>query len=108
MTFPRVRVHALVLDPRRLDRHRPCRGGNRAFGVIPVAHHQTTAVLVALLGELREIGVDLGLQRGGEHPPSALAHDLVDQRAVRCRPIGVHYGKHGRVLSAEVGASAYS
>ena len=45
-----------------------------------VAHHQPAPVLVALVGELGDVGVDLGLQRLGQHPPGALADDLVDQR----------------------------
>ena len=38
-----------------------------------------------------DVGVDLGLQRLGQHPPGALPHDLVDQR--RRRPAG---GAHRR------------
>jgi hypothetical protein len=45
-----------------------------------VAHHQPPAVLVALAGELGDVGVDLGLQRLGQHPPGTVADDLVDQR----------------------------
>ena len=98
-------VDALVVDSRRLDLYRSRGGGDRALGVVPVAHHQAPTVLV---GELREVGVDLGFQGRGEHPPGAFAHDLVDQRAVRRHPASVNYGKHGRALPADVGASAYS
>jgi hypothetical protein len=33
-----------------------------------------------LSGELGDVGVNFGLQGLGQHSPSALAHDLVDQR----------------------------
>ena len=48
--------------------------------MIAVAHHQAVAVLVPLGGELGDVGVDLGLQRLGQHPPRAFPHDLIDQR----------------------------
>jgi hypothetical protein len=64
---------------------------------------------VALGGEAGDVGADLGLQRFGQHPPGALAHDLVDQRPRRAggRPRGVvlvavgllgNYGEHGSYL----------
>jgi hypothetical protein len=61
-------------------------------------------VLVALAGELGDVGVDLGLQGLGQHPPGALADELVDQRhPVRAAGvIGVggsrNYGEHGSYL----------
>jgi len=67
-------------------------------------------VFVALAGEPGDVGVDLGLQRLGQHPPGALPDDLVDQRlrpGDRSRharlvavvgPIG-DYGEHGSYLS---------
>jgi hypothetical protein len=45
-----------------------------------VAHHQPPPALIMLTGELGDVGVNLGLQGLGQHPPSALADDLVDQR----------------------------
>jgi len=45
-----------------------------------IAHHQPPTGLVALAGELGDIGVDLGLQRFGQHPPGTLADNLIDQR----------------------------
>jgi hypothetical protein len=48
--------------------------------VIAIADHQAAAVLAALGGELGDIGLHLGLQRLGQHPPGALTHDLIDQR----------------------------
>ena len=40
---------------------------------VTVADHQTLAVLVELVDERRHVGVDLRLQRHGQHPPGALA-----------------------------------
>ena len=48
--------------------------------VIAVADHQPAAVLIPLGGMRRDIGVHLGLQRLGQHPPGAFPHDLIDQR----------------------------
>jgi hypothetical protein len=48
--------------------------------VIAVADHQPAAAFVPLGGRRRDIGVHLGLQRLGQHPPGALPHDLIDQR----------------------------
>ena len=38
------------------------------------------AVLVDLVGVPLDVGGDLGLQRGREHLPGAIAHDLIQQR----------------------------
>jgi len=57
-------------------------------------------VLVPLAGEPGDVGVHLGLQRPGEHPPGALADDLIDQRRrAICRPVIASrrvrgYGEH--------------
>jgi hypothetical protein len=48
--------------------------------VIAIAHHQPATVLIALGGMRRDIGIHLGLQRLGQHPPRALPHNLIDQR----------------------------
>ena len=68
----------------------PADGQHLAGLVGAVAHHQPAAVLVALVGELGDVGVDLGLQRLGQHPPGALADDLVDQRRHHRRGGGGH------------------
>ena len=98
---PGLRVGAPVVDPRRghLDR---ARAGQHLAGLVgAVAHHQPPPVLVALAGVAGDVGVDLGLQRFGQHPPGALADDLVDQRHPfgAAGVIGVggsrNYGEHG-------------
>ena len=66
--------------------------------------------LVALAAEPGDVGVDLGLQRLGQHPASALPHDLIDQRrpaAGRVIAVGHlrNYGEHGCTFPTGVGAS---
>jgi hypothetical protein len=48
--------------------------------VVAVADDQTVALLVALVGERGDVGVDLGSQGFGQHSPGTFPHDLVDQR----------------------------
>ena len=71
---------ALVVDPRHGHLHRARTGQRLPRLVIAIPHHQPAAVLVPLRGERRDIGVHLGLQRLGQHPPRTLPHDLIDQR----------------------------
>jgi len=52
-----------------------------------VADHQPAAVLIPLGGMRRDIGLHLGLQRLGQHPPCAFPHDLVDQRRRDTLPV---------------------
>jgi hypothetical protein len=52
-----------------------------------VADHQAAAVLATLGGVRRDIGVHLGLQRLGQHPPGAFPHDLIDQRRRAALPV---------------------
>jgi hypothetical protein len=44
---------------------------------VAVAHHQPPTVLVPLGCIGRQVGVDLGLQGGGQYPPGAFAGELV-------------------------------
>jgi hypothetical protein len=48
--------------------------------VVTVAHDHPVAALIALADVAGDVVVHLGLQRLGQHPPSALADELVDQR----------------------------
>jgi hypothetical protein len=97
-------VDTAVVDPGRVHRHRTRARGHLPRLVIAVAHHQPTAVVVAQIGEPGDIGIHLRLQRLGQHPPRALAHDLVDQRrrTRRRRTVTVHrtrnYSEHGSYL----------
>jgi hypothetical protein len=105
----RLRVDPAVVDPRRDHLHRAGAGQHLAGLMAAVAYHQPAPVLVALLAERGDVGVDLGLQRLGQHPPGTLAHDLVDHRRraggrsrhPRLVPVvGVlgDYGEHGSYL----------
>ena len=89
LPLPGDLVDPLVVHPRRFDRHRPGGCGDVALPVIAVTHHQAPTGLVADVGQLGGVGVDLGLQGRRKHPPGAFAHDLVDQGAVVDRAVGV-------------------
>ena len=71
-------VDAFVVDPRRFHLDRAGRGEHLTRLVVPVAHHQPTALLVHFIGVGGDVRGDLGLQRGGQHPPCALPHDVID------------------------------
>jgi hypothetical protein len=101
-------VDALVIDPRDLDLDRPGRGRDPSGLVVAVAHDQTPPGLVPLIGQLGYVGVDFGFQRGGQHPPCALADDLVNQGAVWCRSVFVDYREHRRAFPTDAPTSAYS
>ncbi|GAA4930490.1 hypothetical protein GCM10023334_037540 [Nonomuraea thailandensis] len=111
--LPNRLVDALVVDAWGV--HLDCaRAGQHLPGlVIAVAHDQAPADLVTLVGEGGDVGVDLGLERFGEHPAGALAHQLVDERGRRggsdggvVAVSGVRdYGEHGCAFPADVGAS---
>ena len=80
------RIDAAVIHPRRADPDRPGHGQDLALAGVAIADHQPAATLVPLGGMRGQVGVDLGLQGGGEHPPGALAGQLVQ--------VGVQLGTH--------------
>jgi len=62
---------------------------------VAVAHHQPPATLVPLGRSGGQVGVDLGLQRGGQHPPGALAGKLVQVQAqLGTRGLVSNYTQH--------------
>src|SRR4051794_2938141 len=63
-----------------------------------VAHDQPVTALVPLTGQLSYVGVDFRLQSDGQHPPRALADDLVDQGAVWRGTVSIDYREHGRAF----------
>jgi len=80
---------------------------------VAVAHHQPTPVLVELIDQRIDIGIGLGLQRGGQHPPGTLPRDLIQQRPRRhiarrhlTRAACLNYLKHGRTFPTSVAAPA--
>lgn len=82
LALPGRLVDALGVHPWGPDLDRP--GGRRDPPrlVVAVAHDLTATAVVQLVGQLGYVAVDFRFQRGGQHPPSALADDLVDQGAV--------------------------
>ncbi|MGW2611479.1 hypothetical protein ACWC4A_45215 [Streptomyces mirabilis] len=58
-----------------------------------------------MVGQLGYVLVDLGLQRGGQHPAGALPDDVVDQRAGLGGSVGIHYAEHGRAFLTRVRSS---
>jgi len=73
-------VKALVVDPRRTHLHRTRRGEQPPLAGVAVTDHQPPPVGIELVGVRRDLGADLSLQRGGEHPPRPLPHNLIYQR----------------------------
>ena len=96
--FARLQVGAPVVDPRRDHLHRTARGEHLPGLMRAVAHHQPPPVVVALVGVAGDVGVDLGLQRLGQHPPGTLPHQLVDQ----------HHTSGARVIRSVVDPAADS
>jgi hypothetical protein len=62
---------------------------------VAVADHQPSAVLVTLGRGGGEIGVDLSLQGGSQHPPGTLTHDRIQIQAQFVMRLGIgDYTKH--------------
>jgi hypothetical protein len=80
LPFTGVGVDTLVVDPRGGHLDRPRAGQHIPWFVVSVAHHLAVAVLVTLGGEPGDIGIHLGLQRLGQHPPRTFTHKLIDHR----------------------------
>ena len=102
------RVQPAVVDPRRGHRDRSRPGGDGAFPGMAIAPHQPVTALVLFLRVGLDVGSDLGLQRRGEHAPSALEDQLVEiQRELRPCLLVNHYTQHrGVTLLAGVDAPA--
>jgi len=109
-TLTGIGVDPLVIDPRHGHLHRTRTGQHLPRLVVPVPHHQTVSTLVPLGGEPGDIGVHLGLQRLGQHPPGTLPDDLVDHRRTTRGAIitlgGLGgYGEHGRAFPTDAPTS---
>ena len=103
MTFAGLGVDALVVDPRRPHRHRPCGRDHLPLPVVTVAEHQPIPVLVYLTQVGIDVCGDLGLQRSREHCPCTVTHDLIEQRPARPAVLVgrirvVNYLEHGRTF----------
>jgi hypothetical protein len=73
-------VDALVVDPRRPHRHHARRRGHLPRLLIPITDHQPVTLRIELVDVSGRVGGDLRGQRRGQHPPSTIAHDLIEQR----------------------------
>jgi hypothetical protein len=103
LPFAGVGIDAFVVDSRRGDLDGAGAGEHLAWLMAAVAYDQPVAVGVALIGELVDVAIHLGLQRFGQHPPGTLAHDLIDQRRTTGRTVIASgrvrdYGEHGRTF----------
>lgn len=74
-------MHTIVVEARRNHRHRTRNGQHLALVVVPIADHQTSAVLIELIGERLDIGGDLCLRRCRQHLASTIANDRIEQRS---------------------------
>ena len=100
-------VDPTILHARRADPDRSRDGGDHPRPGVAVARDEPVPRLVTFAGQLRDVGVDLGLQGRGEHPLCSLAEDLVQHRpAVRDGGLFVHYAQHRRSFLADVPPSA--
>ena len=72
-----------------------------------VADHQTTPVLVELVHQRLDVGIDFGLQHRREHPPRAFPADLIQTRPkLRARGLLSNYLQHRRSFLAGIGVPA--
>jgi hypothetical protein len=101
LPLPGHRTDTLVVDPRRTHRDRARRRGHLPPLVMTVADDQPPTRPVDLVGEHLDVGGNLGLQRGGQHLPNAVADDLIKQRPTS-RLVGrldvVDYPEHERTF----------
>jgi hypothetical protein len=81
LALPGLLVDPLVIDPRRPDRHCPRTDGHAPLPGATVADHQPLAILANLVHERAHVLVNLGLQRGGDHPTSALPRQIIERAA---------------------------
>jgi hypothetical protein len=91
-------VHPTVVHPRADDLDLPGAGGKLAGWGVAVAAHQPVAVLVCQRGVGGDVGVDLGLQRRGQHPAGALTGQLV--QAHRKPAVGSVVGDYTQHVAA--------
>ncbi len=108
LALARLLVDALVVLAWSFDLDRPGRGRHVPGLVVSVADHEPPPALVLLIGQLGYVGVNFGLQRGGQHPPGTLPDDLVDQGPASRRAVLGDYREHGRTFTADGPTSAYS
>ena len=95
--FAGLLVDPAVVDPGGPDLDGSRSGHQRPGKRVPIAHDHTMPVLVPLVSEGRHVGVDLGLEGCGQHPPGPLGHQLVQRgRQLRVRDLLNMYSQHWR------------
>jgi hypothetical protein len=94
------RIDPSVVHPRSDDFDLADPGGDGADRGVAVADYQPVTVLVDQLGVRTDVGLDLGLRRDRQHPPGALAEQLVQvQGQLGPRLVVNHYTHHRGVPS---------
>ncbi len=73
-------IDPLVIDPRRLHRHRTRRGDHITLDAVPIADHQPMTGLIDLAFVGLDVGADLGLQRDREHLPGRVTNQRIKHR----------------------------
>jgi hypothetical protein len=74
-------IDAPVVHPRRLDRHRARPDGHAPLPGAAVSNDQPLAILAHLIDERRDVVINLSLERGRDHPASALPREVVQRDA---------------------------
>ena len=99
--LPGFLVQATIVHPRCFDLEYSSNGLDLAWPGMAVPRHEPVTLLVALVYELGQICLDLGLQGGGEHRSCPFTADLVQARAsFRASLVVVHYAQHRRPFLA--------
>jgi hypothetical protein len=78
-------IAAAVSDPRRLYFHGSCSQRDFPDRGAAVAHHQGMSIFIARAAMALGVSVGLRLQRRHQHPPRALARDLVQRPKLPAR-----------------------
>ena len=71
-------VDSAVVDPGSLDLHGSGPTEDLTLLSVPIANDQGIAIFVALVFSRFDVGIDLCLQRVGQHPPCSGTGDLVE------------------------------
>ena len=101
-------VDPAVVHPWGPDLDRARSGDQRPGIGVPVADHQTVALFVPLVGQADQVGVDLGLEGSGQHPPGPFGDQFV-QGGLQLRARGLlnMYSQHWRSFLAGVPPPAF-
>jgi hypothetical protein len=85
-TFSPLPIPGTVPDLRPSDLEGADPGLDRALGTVSVPNDALSTVRQPFLGELADKGLDLGFERGGEHPARTFPGDLGQRVLDRSRP----------------------